>query len=63
MFWVAMEMQPQLNERIELMIGLAPVASVAQMKSPIKFLTPYFRQLEVLHSPILNLLQFAIQNA
>lgn len=48
MFWVAMETQPQLNERIELMVGLAPVASVAQMKSPVKFLTPYFRQLELL---------------
>jgi len=48
MFWVAMETQPQLNSRIELMIGLAPVASVARMKSPIRLLTPYFRQLEVL---------------
>jgi len=47
MFWVSMETQPLLNERIEMMIGLAPVASVAQMKSPIKVLTPYFRQLEV----------------
>ena len=52
MFWVAMETQPQLNERIELMVGLAPVASVAQMKSPVKFLTPYFRQLEVSYSLI-----------
>jgi len=48
MFWVAMETRPELNDKIELMVGLAPVASVARMKSPIKFLAPFANRLETL---------------
>lgn len=48
MFWVAMETHPELNEKIELMVGLAPVASVRLMKSPIRLITPFTNQLKIL---------------
>ena len=46
-FWVAMETHPTLNDKIEMMFALAPVASVNDMKSPIKLLAPFVHQIQV----------------
>lgn len=47
-FFVAMEVHPELNERINFMFALAPVARLANMRSPIRLLAPYADDLEVL---------------
>lgn len=48
MFWVAMETHPELNDKIELMVGLAPVASVSRMKSPIRIFTPFIHEFQLM---------------
>lgn len=48
MFWVAMnERQAFMEDRVDLMIALAPVAKVAHVKSPIRFLAPFTKELQV----------------
>ncbi|XP_046650053.1 gastric triacylglycerol lipase-like isoform X1 [Daphnia pulicaria] len=41
MFYIAAASHPELNEKIDLMIGLAPVASMAHFSSPVKALAPH----------------------
>ena len=38
---------PEMNNMIQLMIGMAPVAAAAHMYSPIKYLAPVAGQVEV----------------
>ena len=48
MFFVTMSTFPELGSKIELMIGLAPAASMANLGSPIpKALAPFAKPLEV----------------
>ena len=46
-FWVAMETNPDLNDKIDLMFGLGPVAHIAHMKTPIKYLAPFRKEILV----------------
>ena len=46
-FWVAMETNPDLNDKIDLMFALGPAARLAHMRSPVKYLAPYFKEIEV----------------
>ena len=48
-FFVAMERHPELNNKINQMFALAPVTTVANMKSPLRLLAPYADEAEVLH--------------
>ena len=50
MFWVALNEHPTLKEKIKLMIGLAPVAKVKNMKSPLRLLAPFVREVGVSES-------------
>ena len=48
MFFAAMAMQPELNSKIDVMIGMAPAVSLAHLSSPaIKKIAPYVKHLEV----------------
>lgn len=49
-FFMAMANHPQLNDKIELMIALAPVASMAHLKSPLKKLAPHVNAIQVLYN-------------
>lgn len=46
-FFVAMINHPELNEKIEVMMALAPATSLANMKSPIRYFAPFVTPLEV----------------
>lgn len=46
-FFIAMETNPDLNEKINMMFALAPVSTVAHMRSPIRLLAPYADSIEV----------------
>ena len=39
-FWVALNENPYLSEKISLMVALGPVATVKYLKSPIRYLAP-----------------------
>lgn len=45
-FWVMMNMRPWMNAKIRLMVGLAPVAAVPSMYSPLRYLTPVATEVE-----------------
>ena len=47
MFWVALNENPNLQEKIALMIGMGPVAKVQYMISPLRFLAPFIHEAEV----------------
>ena len=47
-FWVAMITHPELNSKIDVMIALAPAASVANVKSLVKFTAPFVTPIEVI---------------
>jgi lysosomal acid lipase/cholesteryl ester hydrolase len=47
MFYIAAASHPELNEKIDLMIGLAPVASMAHFSSPVKVLAPHVDVIQV----------------
>jgi hypothetical protein len=47
MFYIAAASHPELNEKIDLMIGLAPVASMAHFSSPVKALAPHVDVIQV----------------
>ena len=47
-FWIAMETNPDLNEKIEIMFALGPVAHLSNIKSPIKYVAPYASKIKVL---------------
>ena len=43
-----------MNRMIELMVGMAPVASSTNMYSPIKYIAPVANQVEVLRFDFVN---------
>lgn len=47
MFFIAMILHPELNDKIDTMIALAPVASIAHMSSPVKIFAPHVRLIQV----------------
>lgn len=49
-FWVAMITHPELNSKIDVMIALAPAASVANVKSLVKFTAPFITPIEVIQT-------------
>ena len=50
MFFVAMIKHPELNDKIDVMVALAPATSLANMKSPIQYATPFASIIEVCYS-------------
>jgi len=46
-FYIAMVTHPELNAKIDIMISLAPVASLAHLSSPVKVLAPYSNSIQV----------------
>lgn len=48
MFYIAAASRPELNHKIDLMIGLAPVASMAHFSSPVKALAPHVDAIRVI---------------
>jgi lysosomal acid lipase/cholesteryl ester hydrolase len=58
-FYIAMETNPDLNEKVNLMFALAPITTVAHMRSPLRLIAPYADNLEVknrlLYRPIINM--------
>ena len=46
-FFVAMVTHPELNDKIELMMALAPATSLAHMTSPIRYFAPFVGPLQV----------------
>ena len=49
-FYIAMASHPQLNAKVDVMISLAPSASMANMNSPLKKLAPYTASIQVIPS-------------
>ena len=47
MFFVAMIKYPELNDKIDVMLALAPATSLAGMMSPIRYATPFAAIIEV----------------
>lgn len=48
MFYIAMASRPELNDKIDLMISLAPVASMAHFSSPVKAFAPHVDAIQVM---------------
>lgn len=48
MFFIAMINHPELNDRIELMIALAPATSMAYFKNYLRLLSPFVDQIAVI---------------
>ncbi|CAL4125307.1 unnamed protein product, partial [Meganyctiphanes norvegica] len=48
MFWVAMSEHPEYNSKIRVMFALGPVAYVSNIVSPIRFLSPFIKEMEVI---------------
>ena len=48
MFWVALNEHPSLKDKISLMVAMGPVAKVKYMISPIRFLSPFIHEVEVI---------------
>lgn len=46
-FYVGVSLRTELNDKIDVMIGLAPVASTAHLSSPIRILARYSRLIQV----------------
>jgi len=46
-FWIAMETNPELNEKIEIMFALGPVAHLNNLISPIKYVAKYVKYIKV----------------
>ena len=51
-FWIAMETNPDLNEKIDIMFGLGPVAHMNHMITPIRYLAPLAKEAKVNSKPI-----------
>ena len=47
MFWIAAHENPGLVDQVEMMVAMGPVAKVANMISPLKYLAPWVHQVEV----------------
>lgn len=50
MNFVLLSEKPEYNEKIKLFIALAPVAYMTHIKSPIRFLAPFSKDIEVIIS-------------
>eukprot|EP00096_Caligus_rogercresseyi_P015886 TRINITY_DN8382_c0_g1_i1.p1 TRINITY_DN8382_c0_g1~~TRINITY_DN8382_c0_g1_i1.p1 ORF type:complete len:417 (-),score=34.87 TRINITY_DN8382_c0_g1_i1:29-1279(-) len=48
MFWIALEENPSLNREIKLMMAMGPVAKVTHVRSPIRYLAPFSKDLKLL---------------
>jgi len=46
-FWIAMETNPDLNEKIDIMFGLGPVAHMNHMITPIRYLAPLAKEAKI----------------
>ena len=46
-FFVAMITQPELNNKIEVMMALAPATNLAHMRSPMRYVAPFVKPIEV----------------
>ena len=46
-FFIGMIEHPRLNEKIHKMIALAPIASKAHLRSPVKFFFPFIQPIAV----------------
>jgi lysosomal acid lipase/cholesteryl ester hydrolase len=49
MFYVMATMRPEYNDKVQFMVSLAPVAFVEHVKSPIRLLAPFVKDLKVRH--------------
>lgn len=47
MNFVLLSEKPEYNEKIRLFVALAPVAYMTHVKSPIRFLAPFSKDIEV----------------
>jgi lysosomal acid lipase/cholesteryl ester hydrolase len=47
MFYVLTSMRPQYNDKVQFMVSLAPVAFMGNVKSPVRLLAPFVKDLEV----------------
>ena len=47
-FWIAMETNPDLNDKVEAMFALGPVARLSNVISPIKKIAPYSKKIKVI---------------
>lgn len=47
MNFVLLSEKPEYNEKIKLFVALAPVAFMTHIKSPIRFLAPFSKDIEV----------------
>lgn len=47
-FFIAMETNPDLNDKVNMMFALAPITTVAHMRSPLRLIAPYAENIEVL---------------
>lgn len=52
LFYIAMIQQPHLNDKIELMISLAPTTSVARLGNFFRFLAPFLGPMQVTSIPL-----------
>lgn len=46
-FFVAMITHPELNNKIEVMMALAPATNLAHMRSPMRYVAPFVKPIEV----------------
>lgn len=46
MFYVLTSMRPQYNDKVQFMVSLAPVAFMGNVKSPVRLLAPFVKDLE-----------------
>ena len=59
MFWIAMDYHPQLNAKIEFMVAMAPVSTIASTKSPfVRIASPFVRVIEVINNVTLQKIIF-----
>jgi hypothetical protein len=49
MFFIGMSLRPELNAKIDVMIGLAPASSVAESQTGLRFQAPFVNLLVVRH--------------
>lgn len=51
MNFVLLSEKPEYNEKIKLFVALAPVVFMTHIKSPIRFLAPFSKDIEVTYTP------------
>ena len=50
MNFILLSEKPEYNEKIKIFIALAPVAFMTHIKSPIRFLAPFSKDIEVIYA-------------